>query len=155
MNNQEAAACSLPSAHPPPQSSTCLSSPCLLLLTPRGTRCFVLIPNIFKAKGMKRRGFLKLGGGGQEAGAKELRHIPGPEVLSQAPQPESPGHSLRVQDKELGWGEVELWKEGRPTLPFGEAVPGPKSTLLHPSGRPWAHQLLHQRAQRQSSHPQG
>lgn len=43
---------------------------CPLLLTPGGTRWFVLIPNIFKAKGIKRRGFSKSRGVGWGADEK-------------------------------------------------------------------------------------
>lgn len=72
---------------------------------------------------------------------------------------ESPSHSFQVQDKELGGVSCEsrgtMEREGGPTLPFWEAVPGPKSTLSHPSAQPRAQQLVQQRARRQGGHPQG
>lgn len=120
-----------------PQSSTCLSSPCPLLLTPQGAAWFVLTLNIFKAKRIKRRDFSKVRGEGKRTETLSPRHDPGPAVLSQAPLQEPAGYSLRAQDEELGRGGVELWKEREgPHYLSGEAVPGPKSTLSHPSGSP-------------------
>lgn len=138
-----------------PQSSTCLSSPCPLLLTPQGAAWFVLTLNIFKAKRIKRRDFSKVRGEGKRTEMLSPRHDPGPAVLSQAPLQEPAGYSLRAQDEELGRGGVELWKEREgPHYLSGKLSLG-QSPHCHTLLAVQDPQLLCQRAQRQSCHPQG
>lgn len=115
-NQEEAAVCSLPSGHPPPNSPpTCLSSPVPSSPNPQGTRWFVLTPKHFQSQRDKEKRLPKVPGA-EEAKWPEIRtkphkpcHYPSPKVLSGGgPGPGiMPSHSLQLQDKEPGWSEIE------------------------------------------------
>lgn len=117
---------------------------------PQGHNMVCSHPKHFQSQKDKEKGLFK-----SEGGALSPRHDTSPAVLSQAPLREPRGHSLRAQDKELGWGGVELWKESEgPHYLSGKLSLGQSPhchTLLAVQDR----QLLCQRAQRQTCHPQG
>lgn len=129
-----------PSPNSPP---TCLSSPVpYFAQPPRAQHGLFWPPNIFKAKGTKRRGFPKSLGGKLQTGRIETPkpcHYPSPDVFSRASSARTtPSHSLQVQHQELGWSEEERggepWKaRGRTHITFWGSCPWAKVHTVTPS----------------------